>query len=151
MIWYKDLSGFITADNYHEFFPASHMHIEEQMNSIVRFSVYLSILLILLKQNFLYIYIALITMVFSYIFMYYILLPQSSNFKKKSTLTGTLTGTPTSTSKSKKRFKSRSISNEDSYVTNTNDLYNSNFSDKIIHSVPSYHDDEYLQFLYGKK
>lgn len=138
MIWYKDLSNFITADNYHEFFPSSHMSIEEQMNSIVRFSLYLSIILILLKQNLQYIYIVITAMVFSYFFMYYVPSSKKQHFKPKFV-----------PPKSESSTSKQEISPREQLI-NSNDLYNPDFSEKVIHNVPDAN-DEYLEYLYGKK
>ena len=41
-IWFKDLPGLITKDNFLQFFPTSSMSYVEQINSIVRFSIYLT-------------------------------------------------------------------------------------------------------------
>ena len=38
-IWFKDLPGLITKDNFLQFFPTSDMTYVEQINSIVRFAI----------------------------------------------------------------------------------------------------------------
>lgn len=50
-IWYKDLHGFITAKNYHVFFPSASMTFEEQMNALMRMAIYFSIILFIVKHD----------------------------------------------------------------------------------------------------
>lgn len=56
-IWFKELPKLFTKDNFLQFFPTSDMTYTEQINSIVRFSVYLTIILILFKNNYKVLYI----------------------------------------------------------------------------------------------
>jgi hypothetical protein len=65
-IWYKDLKGFLTQDNFLKFFPTADMIYEEQINSIVRFTLYLTILLVLFKNNYKVIYILLVIILITY-------------------------------------------------------------------------------------
>ena len=65
-LWYKDLKGFITQDNFLNFFPTSDMTYNEQINSIVRFTLYLTIILILFKNNYKVLYILLILLLVTY-------------------------------------------------------------------------------------
>lgn len=46
-IWYQDPAGFISADQAAVFFPMADMSREEQMNSILRFSVYFTLIVYL--------------------------------------------------------------------------------------------------------
>ena len=66
-IWIKDLSVLINKDKILEFVPTEKMTYEEKINSIVRFSLYLSILLSLLKGDLKYLYIFIITLAITYI------------------------------------------------------------------------------------
>lgn len=66
-IWIKDLSILIHKDKILEFVPTEKMTYEEKINSIVRFSLYLSLLLSILKGNLTYIYIFLITLAITYL------------------------------------------------------------------------------------
>jgi hypothetical protein len=50
-IWYEDIQNFITPANYMDFFPTTDMTFEQQLNSIVRFSVYFSVVVVLLKRS----------------------------------------------------------------------------------------------------
>lgn len=55
-IWYKDPRGFLTPDNVLRFFPIHGMSLNEQLNSIVRFALYFTILVILVARKFTAIY-----------------------------------------------------------------------------------------------
>lgn len=50
-VWYKDLAGFITANNYYNFFPSASMTFVEQMNALLRMAIYFSIVMFLVRQN----------------------------------------------------------------------------------------------------
>lgn len=50
-IWFKDLQHFCTEQNYAQFFPAKGMSFAEQLNSLMRLSIYFSILVFLLKKD----------------------------------------------------------------------------------------------------
>tara|TARA_B110000259_G_C14026919_1_gene405057 strand:+ start:946 stop:1575 length:630 start_codon:yes stop_codon:yes gene_type:complete len=65
-IWFKDLSGLITKNNFLEFFPTSDMTYIEQINSIVRFSVYLTLILVLFKNNYKVFYVLVIILLITY-------------------------------------------------------------------------------------
>lgn len=65
-IWFKDIQNFITRDNFLEFFPTSDMNYTEQINSIVRFAVYLTLILVLFKNNYKIFYILVAVLLVSY-------------------------------------------------------------------------------------
>lgn len=65
-IWYKDLKGFLTQENFLKFFPTADMTYEEQINSIVRFTLYLTIILVLFKNNYKVLYILLVIILITY-------------------------------------------------------------------------------------
>jgi hypothetical protein len=50
-IWYDDLSGFITKDNYNTFFPSKDMTFAQQLNSVLRFSIYFTIFIFIIKKE----------------------------------------------------------------------------------------------------
>jgi hypothetical protein len=50
-IWYQDISKFITKDNYSVFFPSSSMSFAEQLNALMRLSLYFSIVMLLIKKD----------------------------------------------------------------------------------------------------
>jgi hypothetical protein len=66
-IWYMDIKNLINKENYLRFFPTSDMSYTEQNNSIVRFSLYLTILLYLLKNDYRVIYFILCILVLSFL------------------------------------------------------------------------------------
>jgi hypothetical protein len=50
-IWYEDMTGMFNKDNLQNFFPSNDMNKIEKMNSFVRFSVYFSLIIFLLKKS----------------------------------------------------------------------------------------------------
>lgn len=50
-IWFKDIRGFMTENNFLTFFPASDMSFSEQLNAIMRFAIYLSIVVYIIKHD----------------------------------------------------------------------------------------------------
>lgn len=50
-IWYKDPKNFITFQNYNAFFPSYEMSFEEQLNALMRISIYFSIIVFILKHD----------------------------------------------------------------------------------------------------
>jgi len=188
-IWYKDLSGFITADNYLEFFPLGYMSLEQRLNSIIRFALYLSIVLIPIKRNLNIIYILLISMALSYIFYNELAnddddrdkarisqfypnnkksksqsqsqsqpqpqpqsQPQCSNLDKENTF-GNTNSIQNSNELHRKKScyidKKSLIDITPKHLINTNDIYNPDFSNKVLYTNPSNEQDEYIKFLYG--
>ena len=65
-IWYEDLKGFITQDNFLKFFPSPNMAYYEMINSIIRFTLYLVIVLLLFKNNYRVLYILVIVLLVTY-------------------------------------------------------------------------------------
>jgi len=65
-LWYNDLKGFITQDNFLNFFPTPNMAYQEQINSIIRFTLYLVIILLLFKNNYRVLYILVIVLLLTY-------------------------------------------------------------------------------------
>lgn len=65
-LWYNDLKGFITEDNFLKFFPTSNMTFNEKINSIVRFTIYLVLILVLFKNNYQVFYILVIVLLLTY-------------------------------------------------------------------------------------
>lgn len=64
-IWYDDIGGFITAENYFIILPATDMTFEEKINALLRFFVYFGLLLSLLKANLKYMFFGIIAAVVS--------------------------------------------------------------------------------------
>lgn len=50
-IWFNDIPGFMTQYNYNKFFPSKDMTFAEQLNSLLRFAIYFSILIFVLKRD----------------------------------------------------------------------------------------------------
>lgn len=50
-IWYKDISSLFNADNFGCVVPTSGMTLAQQLNSILRFSVYYSLIMFAARQN----------------------------------------------------------------------------------------------------
>lgn len=53
-IWYQDVSSFINKENFFKILPFEHMTLEEKLNAITRFFLYLSILLTLIRVDYRY-------------------------------------------------------------------------------------------------
>ena len=65
-IWFQDLTGLITAENYYVFLPTTEMNIIEQLNSLMRFSIYFAILMLIIKKDINIMFIPIIMGVFSF-------------------------------------------------------------------------------------
>ncbi len=50
-IWFKDIKHLFTEKNYSNFFPSKEMTFNEQLNSLVRFSIYFSIIIFILQKD----------------------------------------------------------------------------------------------------
>jgi len=50
-IWYRDLSNFITRDNFLMFFPSQDMTFTEKLNAVMRFTLYFTIIMLLFKGD----------------------------------------------------------------------------------------------------
>lgn len=66
-IWFNNIEILFSKDNFTQIVPTKEMTFEEKINSITRFSLYLSILLYLVTGNYLYIYIFVITVIVFYL------------------------------------------------------------------------------------
>ena len=77
--WFQDLSNTIFNLNYAlKIFPDSTMSYPEKINSIVRLSLYIGLILGLFYSNYLYLYIPIITMIMTYL-LYIFRLDQLEN------------------------------------------------------------------------
>ena len=56
-LWLNDISILISKERFIEFFPTKDMTLNEQLNSIVRLCLYISIVLMIVKNNYIYIYV----------------------------------------------------------------------------------------------
>ena len=66
-IWIENIEILIHHDRLREFIPNKEMSNSEKINAIVRFSLYLSVLLVLIKNNYLYLYIFIGTLAITYL------------------------------------------------------------------------------------
>lgn len=70
-IWYDDIQTFLKNENMFDILPLASMTFEEKLNSIVRFSLYMSIFLALVTVNAKYLAIFIVTGLLSYVFYQY--------------------------------------------------------------------------------
>jgi hypothetical protein len=69
--WFDDPMILFRKDRLDEFYPSRDMTLIEQLNSIVRLFIYISFLLMLLKQNTNYIFLAVAILILTYTIYYY--------------------------------------------------------------------------------
>ena len=67
IIWFNNINILFNKDTFGEIIPTSAMNNSQKINSITRFTLYLSILLYLVSGNYLYFYIVLITILITYL------------------------------------------------------------------------------------
>ena len=65
--WFNDLNELIDYNKLDRFIPKNDMTYIEKTNSIVRLSIYVGIILSILTRNYLYLYVPLGMMLFSYV------------------------------------------------------------------------------------
>ena len=59
-IWYDDLKGFMTADNYLAVLPQQNMSMEQKLNAILRFAIYLGVAMAIIKADYRYLFIGIV-------------------------------------------------------------------------------------------
>lgn len=59
-IWYEDVPGFLNNENYYRVIPIQTMTMEEKLNALVRFFIYLGIILALLRSNYKYLFFGIV-------------------------------------------------------------------------------------------
>ena len=79
-IWIKDFDVLLRDDRLNVFFPREYMSDSEKVNAICRFSIYIGLLLFLLKNDISYIYIPVI--VFTIVYFLYILNTKNEEVQK---------------------------------------------------------------------
>lgn len=77
-IWFNDVSLLFNPAFIFEIIPTLRMNTNEKINALTRFAFFLSLLLTLVKQNYIYIYVFLVPVIISYIA--YVFLPQKEKF-----------------------------------------------------------------------
>lgn len=50
-IWFKDVKNFINETNFSKFLPTVEMTLSEQLNALLRFSIYFSVVIFLIKKD----------------------------------------------------------------------------------------------------
>ena len=66
-IWYEDIGILFNPDYFSKAFPAKEHNLEEKFNSIMRLSIYVTILLIVITGNYNYIFVILFVAVITYL------------------------------------------------------------------------------------
>jgi hypothetical protein len=61
-IWYKEPLNLFNKDNFLRFFPTADMSLTQQLNALVRFSIYLAIILFLVKNDYRFIYLPIVAL-----------------------------------------------------------------------------------------
>lgn len=64
-IWYEDLTQFMTNDTYYKIIPTQSMTMEEKLNALVRFFVYLGLILSLVRRDYKYMFFGVIAAILS--------------------------------------------------------------------------------------
>jgi hypothetical protein len=77
-IWFNDMSVLFDSAYVFEFIPTASMTFGEKINAITRFAFFLSIILVVLKSNYIYLYVFIIPVIITYIV--YIFSAQSKEF-----------------------------------------------------------------------
>lgn len=65
-IWYDDIGGFLSSDKVFEVFPLQTMTLEQKINSMIRFLMYIGIILSLVRISTIYLLIPIIALAISY-------------------------------------------------------------------------------------
>lgn len=64
-IWYENLQGFVTNENYYVILPSQYMTLEEKLNALLRFFIYLGVVLAVLKSNYKYLFFGIVAAMLS--------------------------------------------------------------------------------------
>lgn len=64
--WYDDIRILFNYERMNEFFPSKDMTLEEQLNSLVRLTLYISLIFMLYKKQITYIYILIFALIFTF-------------------------------------------------------------------------------------
>lgn len=70
-IWYEDIAGFLSSDNYYVILPMQNMSLEEKLNALVRFFIYLGVILAILKSDSRYMFFGIIAALISVVLYSY--------------------------------------------------------------------------------
>jgi hypothetical protein len=81
-IWFNDISVLFEPSDMLSIVPTKYMSLGGKINAFTRFTLYLSLILTIVKQNYLYIYVFIIPVIIIYVV--YIFSPQSKEFFKEN-------------------------------------------------------------------
>jgi len=166
LIWYKDIPGFVTdTSHFLDFIPDRSMSLVEQLNAIMRFALYLVIILFVIKHDVRCIYILLFAAVITWLISMQDGVEQKAKAEllEKMTLVPDIKGRPcvkptkdnpfmnvtfADYTEFPNRPKACDISNkkvddqvtkmfETDFVRATDDIYNRSGSDRQFYSTPS--------------
>lgn len=71
-IWYQDLPGLFTAENYYVILPLQSLTFEERLNSLVRFFIYFGVILMLVRGSTIHLFWGIIALlVTAIVYKYY--------------------------------------------------------------------------------
>lgn len=120
IFWYNDIKILLDKDELLNFIPVSDMTKEQKLNSIVRFSLYLSILLTIFNNNINYILIFVFTGLITYIV----------NIYNKDTFVDVTTTTISNSTTVPTTTVPTTTKNNFSYIKNSSNIINSKFDFK---------------------
>jgi len=88
-IWYEDLQGFITSNNYFTLLPSENMLLQEKLNALLRFFLYLGIILALIKADSRYLFFGIVAAIISILVyeMYKVQVKRKENFMNEKGIT----------------------------------------------------------------
>jgi hypothetical protein len=66
-IWYEDPARFLTRDNAAQFIPDRDMTFEQQLNALVRLALYFSLVLVIVRENPKFLFVAFAALLFTYV------------------------------------------------------------------------------------
>ncbi len=69
--WYEDVGILFNTQRLDEFFPNKTMNLAEQLNALLRLTIYIGLVLFLYNRNIKYLYIPILTGLFTYVIWYY--------------------------------------------------------------------------------
>lgn len=70
-IWYENIIGFISVDNYFVIWPSKEMTFAEQLNCLLRFSIYFAIIVLVIKKDVNILFVPISVAFFTY-YVYFI-------------------------------------------------------------------------------
>lgn len=65
--WFQNLNLILDLDKADKFYPKSGMTYAQKVNSLVRGSIYLGVILSIVNSNYLFLYIPVVTMMMTYV------------------------------------------------------------------------------------